>query len=46
MSQCEMVAATGDTKGKIFVWRDFEKQESVFKELFHWHQHSPELTLF
>lgn len=37
MSQCEMVAATGDTKGKIFVWRDFEKQESVFKELFHWH---------
>ncbi|XP_043641583.1 WD repeat-containing protein 75 [Drosophila teissieri] len=37
MSPCEMVAATADSEGQIFVWRDFEKQDSMTNTLFHWH---------
>ncbi|XP_016970795.1 WD repeat-containing protein 75 [Drosophila rhopaloa] len=37
MSPCEMVAATADTEGKIFVWREFEEQETMTNTLFHWH---------
>ncbi|XP_017007025.2 uncharacterized protein l(2)05287 [Drosophila takahashii] len=37
MSPSEMVAATADSVGKIFIWRNFEKQESMSNTLFHWH---------
>ncbi|XP_017043907.2 WD repeat-containing protein 75 [Drosophila ficusphila] len=37
MSPCEMVAATADSEGKIFVWRDFENRETMTNTLFHWH---------
>ncbi|KMY91274.1 uncharacterized protein LOC6733035 [Drosophila simulans] len=37
MSPCEMVAATADSEGQIFVWRDFEKKDSMTNTLFHWH---------
>ncbi|XP_017082485.2 LOW QUALITY PROTEIN: WD repeat-containing protein 75 [Drosophila eugracilis] len=37
MSPCEMVAATADSEGQIFIWRDFEKQETMTNTLFHWH---------
>ncbi|KAH8246505.1 hypothetical protein KR038_006586 [Drosophila bunnanda] len=37
MSPCEMVAATADAEGQIFVWRDFESRETMTNALFHWH---------
>ncbi|KAH8374219.1 hypothetical protein KR200_004982 [Drosophila serrata] len=37
MSPCEMVAATADAEGQIFVWRDFESRETMTNTLFHWH---------
>lgn len=37
MSPCEMVAATADCEGQIFVWRNFEKKDSMTNTLFHWH---------
>ncbi|XP_017121115.1 WD repeat-containing protein 75 [Drosophila elegans] len=37
MSPCEMVAAIGDSNGKIYLWRDFEQKETMTSTLFHWH---------
>ncbi|KAH8248641.1 hypothetical protein KR032_001710 [Drosophila birchii] len=37
MSPCEMAAATADAEGQIFVWRDFERRETMTNTLFHWH---------
>ncbi|KAH8334339.1 hypothetical protein KR059_009071 [Drosophila kikkawai] len=37
MSPCEMVAATADAEGQIFIWRDFEKRETMTNTLLHWH---------
>ncbi|EDV33385.1 uncharacterized protein Dana_GF24153 [Drosophila ananassae] len=37
MSACEKVAATGDSSGQIFVWREFENQKTMTNRLFHWH---------
>ncbi|KAH8413562.1 hypothetical protein KR009_012290 [Drosophila setifemur] len=37
MSPSEMVAATADCEGQIFVWRNFERRETMTNTLFHWH---------
>lgn len=37
MSAGEKVAATGDSSGQIFVWREFENQKTMTNRLFHWH---------
>ncbi|KAH8269389.1 hypothetical protein KR018_011113 [Drosophila ironensis] len=37
MSDTEMMAATGDAKGQIFVWRGFESRETMTNTLLHWH---------
>ncbi|XP_016964225.1 WD repeat-containing protein 75 [Drosophila biarmipes] len=37
MSPCELVAATADSVGMIYVWRDFETLETMTNTRLHWH---------